>query len=225
MADPGAAPAVIADTLGLGGVHADPVWRTRTSCTALETDLLRTWPVRRLGLIAHAGAASLVTTQTYSRLEHSLGLLGLVAHVDPTDRVTRAAALLHDVGHLPLSHTLEGLRGLHHHSLGAAQVAGLAVVLQRHGVEVDDVLATMSGERPSVITPTPGLLSLDHLDSYVRSGRAHGRLTDSPRSLLERIGVVGGSWRRTPRRRTSLVPSWPTRWPSTARRSTSSPPV
>lgn len=142
----------VSDTLGLGGVHVDPLWRTVTRLSPLETALLRTWPVRRLGLVAHAGAASLVTTQSYSRLEHSLGLLGLVASVDADDTVTRVAALLHDVGHLPFSHTLEGVRGLDHHTLGNATVLMLEGLLARHGVAASDVLATLGGSRPSALT-------------------------------------------------------------------------
>ena len=186
-------PTGVSDTLGLGGVHVDTVWRTVTPLTPLEVDLLRTWPVRRLGLVAHAGAASLVTTQSYSRLEHSLGLLALVASVDPDDTVTRAAALLHDVGHPPFSHTLEGVRGLDHHVLGTAAVLTLEDLLARHGVAATDVLATVEGGRPSALTQRPGLVSLDHLDSYVRSARVHGREQDDPAALLGRLGVVDGA--------------------------------
>ncbi|WP_456786796.1 HD domain-containing protein [Cellulomonas sp. P5_C5] len=183
----------VSDTLGLGGVHVDQLWQTVISLSPLETALLRTWQVRRLGLVAHAGAASLVTTQSYSRLEHSLGLLALVASVDPDDTVTRAAALLHDVGHLPFSHTLEGVRGLDHHVLGTAAVLTLDGLLARHGVAVSDVLATVEGSRPSALTQRSGLLSLDHLDSYVRSGRVHGREHPDPAALLGRLRVVDGA--------------------------------
>ncbi|MFE6777413.1 HD domain-containing protein [Streptomyces sp. NPDC057676] len=46
-------------------------------------------------------------------------MLALVAHFRPDDEALRAAALLHDVGHPPLSHTAEGLAGLDHHTIGA----------------------------------------------------------------------------------------------------------
>jgi HD superfamily phosphohydrolase len=71
------------DTLGTGGTFRDPLWRAVVPLTALEQDLLRCWWVRRLNFVAHAGAAVIATTQSYSRLEHSLGLLALVVHLTP----------------------------------------------------------------------------------------------------------------------------------------------
>ncbi|QGQ19875.1 HD domain-containing protein [Cellulomonas sp. JZ18] len=185
----------VADTVGLGGVHVDPVWRTRTALRPVEAALLRTWPVRRLGLVAHAGAVATVTTQTYSRLEHSLGVLGLVAHLAADDATTRVAALLHDVGHAPLSHTLEGIGGIDHHRTGARRVRGLGAVLADHGLDAEAVLATVAGERPSVLAPRPGLMTLDHLDSYVRSAHAHGRAMPAPADLLGDLTVDDGAVR------------------------------
>ncbi len=144
------------DTVGVDGHRTDPLWGTVTTLTPLERALLRTWPVRRLGHVAHAGAVATVTTQTFSRLEHSLGVLGLVAHLDGDDAVTRAAALLHDVGHAPLSHTLEGIAGIDHHVTGLTRVRALGGLLDEHGVDVDDVVATLSGTRPSVLDPRRG---------------------------------------------------------------------
>ena len=83
----------VADVLGIGGVYRDPLWRVTVELTALERELLRCWWVRRLAFVAQAGAAVITTVQTYSRLEHSLGVLGLVSHFDPDDHCTRAAAL------------------------------------------------------------------------------------------------------------------------------------
>lgn len=163
-----------ADMLGEGGTYWDPLWRVGVVLTPLERDLLRCWPVRRLALVAYAGASSMVTTQAFSRLEHSLGVLALAAHFAPEDGLARAAALLHDTGHLPLSHTFEGVAGLDHHALGARRVRELADVLAAHGMDAEDVLAVGTGRRPSVLSGAPGALNLDHLDGLVRSGRAQG---------------------------------------------------
>ena len=65
------------DTLGLDGAYTDPAWKDTVRLSSLERDLLRTWWIRRLQFIAHAGAAATVTTQSYSRLEHFLGVLAL----------------------------------------------------------------------------------------------------------------------------------------------------
>ncbi|MGP5087067.1 HD domain-containing protein, partial [Brachybacterium tyrofermentans] len=137
---------VNADTLGSEGVWFDPVWRVRVHLTALERELLATWWVRRLAFVSHAGAASITTTQTYTRLEHSLGTLALVAHFAPDDHAARAAALLHDVGHLPFSHTLEGIAGLDHHTIGHARIDELGSVLNHHGIAAERVIAIDAGE-------------------------------------------------------------------------------
>src|SRR5690625_6971664 len=84
-----------ADTLGIGGSWFDPLWRVPVELSPLERALLDSWPVRRLGMVAHAGAAALTTTQTYSRLEHSLGVLALVAHFAPQDALARARSEEH----------------------------------------------------------------------------------------------------------------------------------
>lgn len=180
------------DTLGKSGVFHDPLWRVTVTLSALEQELLRCWWVRRLGFISHAGAAAMVTTQSYSRLEHSLGLLALVAHFDPEDRAARAAALLHDVGHLPFSHTFEGVAGLNHHHLGVERVMELDPVLRHHGLGAAGVLAVERGERPSVLRGAAGLLRLDHLESFVRSARAHGRTRQPPPDTLSRLRIVDG---------------------------------
>ncbi|MCG7310823.1 HD domain-containing protein [Brachybacterium sp. ACRRE] len=182
-----------ADTLGLDGRWFDPVWRLEVELTPLELELLDTWWVRRLAFVAHAGIASFTTTQSYSRIEHSLGVLALTAHFAPDDRAARATALLHDIGHLPFSHTLEGLGGLDHHTIGRERVAELDPVLRRHGVEAEEIIAIDEGERPSPLTNAYGALKLDHLDSFLRSGQVHGRTTTSPREMLGRMRLIDGA--------------------------------
>ncbi|OIV35329.1 hypothetical protein BIV57_22015 [Mangrovactinospora gilvigrisea] len=179
--------------LGRNGSHRDPVWGVTTRLTPVEEELLTARPVRRLRFVAHAGAAVLTTHQGYSRLEHSLGVLALAAHFAPEDRTARVAALLHDVGHLPFSHTLEGLNGLDHHRLGTDRIRALAPLLAAHGIDAEEVIATEAGERPSVISAPPGALKLDHLESLVRSGLVHGRLDELPARLLARVRVVDGA--------------------------------
>lgn len=182
-----------ADTLGIDGTYYDPLWRITVELSPAEKALLAAWPVRRLGSIAHAGAAALSTTQTYSRLEHSLGVLALVTHFAPEDRLARATALLHDVGHLPFSHTLEGIGDLDHHSLGRSVVRSLAPLLEAHDLDAEDVIAVDEGRLASPLTSRSGGLKLDHLDSFLRSGQAHGRTRSLPSTLLERLRLRDGT--------------------------------
>ena len=182
-----------ADTLGIDGRWFDPLWRITVDLTPLEQALLDSWPVRRLGFVAHAGAASLTTTQTYSRLEHSLGVLALVAHFAPDDQVARATALLHDVGHLPFSHTLEGIEGLDHHELGHARIRSMGELLAQHGLDAERLLEVDDGRIDSPLTSRPGGMKLDHLDSFLRSGQAHGRTRSLPAMVLSRLRLLEGT--------------------------------
>ncbi|WP_211234795.1 HD domain-containing protein [Glycomyces arizonensis] len=187
----GVAGPVPTNVVGLGEVFTDPLWRVPVRLSPVEVDLLRTEPVRRLHFVAHGGASAVSTLQSYSRLEHTLGVLSLVAHFRAEDELLRVAALLHDIGHLPLSHTLEGIAGLDHHRIGVRLLHAdpLREVLRRHGIRADDVAAVLDGRSP--LTGRAGLLNLDHLDSFVRSGRSAGRLDADPVALLGRLGIEG----------------------------------
>jgi HD superfamily phosphohydrolase len=183
---------------GLTGIRAhyvDPVWGTNVRLTPLEQALLRTPPVRRLHLVAHAGGAALTTAQTYSRLEHSLGVLSLAAHLIPGDERLRAAALLHDIGHLPFSHTAEGIAGLDHHAIGISLLSQPEIreALAAHGVDSSDLVPLLDGRAPSALTPPRGLMGLDHLDSYVRSARFAARLHTDPSRLLAALDIRDGA--------------------------------
>ena len=181
-----------ADTLGLRGTYFDPLWRIRVELTPLERELLRSPWVRRLQFIAHAGAVSIATTQTYSRLEHSLGVFALTAHFTPHDEAARASALLHDVGHLALSHTFEGLRGMDHHALGHDRIMSMDGLLRRHGLTGPQLIAIDDEARHTGYRKPDEMLGIDHLDSFVRSGQANGRTITSPPLLLEKLRLTNG---------------------------------
>jgi HD superfamily phosphohydrolase len=120
--------------------------------------LLETPPMQRLRRITQLGTAPLVyPSATHTRFEHSLGVYDLTARAveslgvpDRTARTVRAAALLHDVGHPPFSHSLEPLleryTGHSHddvsHLIGSGEVAA---VLERHSIDPDRVATLISG--------------------------------------------------------------------------------
>ncbi len=189
---PDAAEPLSASVVGESGAYFEPVWRVNLAFTPLEQELLLHQSVRRLAYVAHAGAASILSPQSYSRLDHSLGLLALVSELRPDDQVMRAAALLHDVGHLPLSHTLEPILGVDHHENGAAVVRRMGPLLDRHGIRVEEVLESMRGEGPSALG-SGDVMSLDHFESYVRSAFVHGTTREDPLDTLRHIDLVGGA--------------------------------
>lgn len=90
----------------------------------LEAHLVDTWPFQRLRAIRQLGGAFFVYPgATHTRFEHSLGVMELASQIfdrclsaksaaelpDPVyaRQIVRFAALCHDLGHLPLSHTAE----------------------------------------------------------------------------------------------------------------------
>jgi uncharacterized protein len=80
------------NVVGLTAVFIDPLWRISVCLNPVEVDLLRTGPLRRLHFVAHGGASAVSTLQSYSRLEHTLGVLALVAHFHPEDELPLCAA-------------------------------------------------------------------------------------------------------------------------------------
>ncbi|MFD7904733.1 HD domain-containing protein [Kitasatospora sp. NPDC059747] len=186
------APAAPTNVVGAAPVFTDPLWRVPVELRPVEVELLRSEPLRRLHFVVHGGASTISTLQSYSRLEHTLGVLALVVRFRPRDELLRVAALLHDIGHLPLSHTFEGLGGLDHHAIGSQLLRAEPIrgVLEKHGVDADAVVSLLDGNPLTPLTGRSGLLNLDHLDSYARSGRAAGRLDVDPAALLGRLGLA-----------------------------------
>ncbi|MFO7547234.1 MAG: HD domain-containing protein [Trueperaceae bacterium] len=174
------------------GAHRElwePLWKLRISLQDVEVELLRTPDLRRLHYLRHNGSAYVATAHTYSRLQHTLGVFALVAHLRQDDTVLRVAALLHDVGHAPFSHTLETIDGVDHHAWTAKRVrsSSIAGVLARHAIVPDDVLQLVDGERHSLLRNTDAKLQCDHLDSFVRSAATRGILAWDPQWLLSRL--------------------------------------
>ena len=166
----------------------------------LEDDFVRalvgTRPMRRLRRIGFLGAIDYIKKRTgsaphkrrHNRLEHSLGvgrLAELYARSSQAEAIDRrlllAAALLHDVGHGPLSHSLEPVFdaefGINHHQATELIVRGqarrgleVAAVLKSHGVDAVEVVALINGRHTG---PTNflfgGQINLDTLEGITRS--------------------------------------------------------
>jgi uncharacterized protein len=104
----------------------DPLWNN-IRVDELTLTLVDTEVFQRLRYVRQLGLAYLVYPgATHTRFEHALGAyhlarntLALLAEsgndIDVEEqRIVRAAALLHDVGHYPFSHALEEIGQLHH---------------------------------------------------------------------------------------------------------------
>jgi HD superfamily phosphohydrolase len=161
----------------------------------LETALINSRPIQRLRWIRQLGMAYLVFPGAeHSRFSHVLGamhLAGLVydaiaaAGAGPLDpglesrdrRLVRAAALLHDVGHPPFSHSAEELfeEPIHHEEMtcrliGAREIADIFAAAG-DGITGDDIVHVLTRPRDSkehlLSQIVSGELDVDKMD-YLR---------------------------------------------------------
>ena len=153
--------------------------------------------MRRLGRISFLGALDQAEgcLQRPSRLDHSAGVATLALSVGRSLKLDEASlrllvtsALLHDVGHFPLSHTAEpafrARLGVDHHGVSRWIVLGggpvprarsLAPALGEAGVDPDAAWALVSGDAASPLAPLlTGAINVDTLDGIPRAARAFG---------------------------------------------------
>lgn len=156
-----------------------------------ELDIISTWEMLRLRYVRQLGPAHLVYPgATHTRFEHCIGTnflaqksIRVVNYCDDLDtacfvpfsrlldeyhqKLFRAAALLHDIGHPPTSHTIEyaldSWIGLDHLDLGEFLIMNSSItdVLTQNDIEPADVVNIF---RRRTKDPIKGLLSefLDH---------------------------------------------------------------
>ncbi|MFD2114794.1 HD domain-containing protein [Paenibacillus yanchengensis] len=177
----------------------EPLWRLSIRLFDEEKALLRSKKVRRLHLIRHGGASFINSHHTFSRLQHTLGVFALTAYFEPDNRSLRAAALLHDIGHAPFSHTLESLEGVDHHPWTREAVFSEEIVniLSEANIDSAQVMDYIDGLQRSLLRNKDGILHADHLDSWVRSAYVGGYMSISPGELLKQINYRDGHLRFT----------------------------
>ena len=138
-----------------------------------------------LGLYTYQGAE-------HSRFTHSLGALHLMTRIldQLSDRyqigladraAARAAALLHDVGHVPFSHAIENVLGVHHERLTMLAVTSaetaLCNALKSHSAELPGrVAAIIEGTfKPAALAQlVSSQLDVDRMDYLLRDSLMTG---------------------------------------------------
>ncbi len=167
----------------------EPIWQLQVTLSPCEQALLAAWPLRRLGFVRTFGAGGLLLPTQHSRLSHVRGVFALAAHLRPDDQELRLAALLHDVGHGPFSHSAERLPGFDHHIAGQAIILGQEIggILRQFGFEPAGIVALTEGNPPNPIRTQNGLLHLDHLDFFVRDPFVCGWHTPLPAEILSHL--------------------------------------
>jgi HD superfamily phosphohydrolase len=182
--------------------------------TETELKLLDTFPVQRLRGIRQLSIASLVYPGAdHSRFSHALGSMhiagqivgSLRGHVEISgeeEQMIRIAALLHDIGHGPFSHSFEEVmvekKGLNHEDMGERVVkeSELADVLGSLGFsprEICELAFGKTGGRKRYLKQViASQVDADKLDFLVRdsyyTGVEYGRVDVS--RLVQAMGVV-----------------------------------
>jgi hypothetical protein len=153
--------------------------------TPLEVEIIDTPEFQRLRGIKQLGTAYLVyPSATHTRFEHSIGAAWMAHRLVAAVRRNRAvgsgeelliaaAALVHDVTHIPFGHTLEDERRvLPRHDQDDRRLryflvdSAIGEVLARHGIR-DEVLQILTGKGTLASDIVAGAVSADLLD-YLR---------------------------------------------------------
>ncbi len=174
-------------------VIRDPLWNNiRLDDEALK--LLDSEPFQRLRYVRQLGHAFLVYPGgTHSRFEHALGtyhltrkVVGLLAERgelattgNEEKRLVTIAALLHDIGHYPFSHSLEEAGFPNHESLASFWFdrPEIRTILEGTGISNarGQILKLIAGESDlSLGGLISGSLDLDKIDYLTRDARMCG---------------------------------------------------
>lgn len=152
-----------------------------------EIELFNSKPVRRLKQLSHFGAGSIISPVVHTRYEHTIGVWKLAAYFFPDDILLRVAAILHDVGHLPFSHSVEKTLGFNHHILTENLILEKEIrpILNKCEISPSRVIDFL--DKPSVLTGKERTLGLDHLDSFFRDTYMFGEIDILPKHILPKL--------------------------------------
>ncbi|GAB1195831.1 hypothetical protein BDV37DRAFT_240270 [Aspergillus pseudonomiae] len=160
-------------------VIQDQIYGEHTISEPVLTELLRCPALLRLaGIGLHGQTDLLGTTQTVTRLEHSIGASLLVRKVGASVG-EQVAGLLHDISHTVLSHDVDGVLskpGESYHEVHKSRyimTTELPQILTKHGFV--DLKPFDEELYPLVEMPAPHLCS-DRLDYSLRGAVAFGKL-------------------------------------------------
>ena len=181
-------------------------------CIVLR-ELLTTRPVKRLNRIGFLGALDRIRSRNwFSRYQHSVGVARLALLYADIQGLTQhdtnlvaTAGLLHDIGHGPLSHSLEPVFkeyfDISHHDAGRNIIRGLSPlgqdipkVLARYDLDVEEVLSMIEGHHSSPHTflfSSP--INLDTIEGMTRCHMFFSRKQEAPVSASGIVKKIASS--------------------------------
>ena len=150
-------------------------------------ELIDSSPFQRLRRIKQLGPAYLTFHGAESsRFTHSLGVFHIARralnHLSELDSrlkehkfILYAAALLHDIGHGPLSHTSEEIFKINHEKWTAKLISSyqeIAIILNRYGKcnakAISDLIQLREAPKKSIVSLISSQLDCDRLDYLMR---------------------------------------------------------
>jgi hypothetical protein len=152
----------------------------------ITISLIDTIPVQRLRRIRQLGFSNLVYPgANHTRFEHSLGtmhlasiLSGRIEATEEEKQELRAAALLHDIGHGPLSHVTEGLiekytRTKHEDVKFILKKEEISGICDEHGLSVSTIADHIMGKTAlgQIINSE---IDVDRMDYLIRDSHYTG---------------------------------------------------
>lgn len=171
----------------------------------IEVELIDTPAMQRLRRIKQNGFCYLIyPAMNSTRFEHSLGVMYLANKVggnlgleDDEKEALRIAALLHDIGHCPFSHTSDDLLmkfGRTHEDVSSEIILKTEIkdILTNHGIDAEKISGLIAGKEPlsKILSSEIDIDKMDYLirDSYY-AGVAYG-IIDLERIIhgIKRIG-------------------------------------
>ena len=178
--------------------YYDPLHKSITLNSSIPEEkmvmeLIDSSPFQRLRRIKQLGPAYLTFhSAESSRFSHSLGVFHLarrsinhLCKIDSTLKDYRfilfGAALLHDLGHGPLSHTSEEIFNIKHEDWTAKLINSckeITLILDRYGKEnaktISDLIQTRKAPNKLIISLISGQLDCDRLDYLMRDSYSTG---------------------------------------------------
>ncbi|MEE9593907.1 MAG: HD domain-containing protein, partial [Candidatus Hydrothermarchaeales archaeon] len=156
--------------------------------TEPETKIVDSLEFQRLRRIKQLGMAYLVyPSANHTRFEHSLGAMHVASRVANTLQLSkddsiklRIAALLHDVGHGPLSHTseelLERYMGQSHEEITMELInnSDVSSILIDEGLNPEEVSSLILGKGGRLGSLISSELDVDRMDFLVRDAHHTG---------------------------------------------------